>query len=157
MLEPAFLDAMEISRWEALVAVYCDVAVMAEGWLRLGVPERREHVDLVEFLTAEGTEFLGGFPVPAYRCDRGWEEDMAELRVRLSQAQLAAPKPPQEIARQSAHRIYETLPIHTNLRSFDLELVVNSVRFQFVRVNEDMQRQCDRDSMIQGLYPQSAA
>ena len=157
MLEQAFLDAVEVSRWEALVAVYGDLALIVEGWLRPALPDRRVQAALAEILTAEGAKFLAGFPLPTHRREHGWGQDMADLRARLSEAQLAPPRQPQDIARTSGDRIYETLPIHTNFKNFDRELVVNSVRFQFVRVNEDMQRQCDRDSIIRELFPQPAS
>ena len=157
MVEKAFLDAVEFSRWEALVAVYGDLALITEGWLRPALPDRRDQVALAEILTAEGAKFLASFPMPAHRRDHGWSQDMADLRIRLSEAQLAPPRQAQAIARTSGDRIYETLPIHTNFKNFDHDLVVNSVRFQYVRVNEDMQRQCDRDSIIRDLFPQKAA
>ena len=148
MLEREFLDAMEICRWQALADVYADLAVLAEAWMRRSLHDDVAKARIADFLVAGGRDFLESFPEPAHRQGQGWGKEMAELRTRLAAMQLAAPKAPQEVARVAGNKVYDIMPIHTNFKNFDRELVVNSVRFQFVRVYEDMSQQGVRDQVV---------
>jgi hypothetical protein len=133
--EMDFQAALERCRWEALSAVALDVAVVIEGFLRphwtgpLPVLADRLAVLLGEGLTELGT--------PPYRPD-GWAGLVADTRERLALAQLGAPKPAYEVAVVGAERLFEVLPIHTNLRQHDREMVVNGVRFLMTRYADDL-------------------
>ena len=157
MLEREFLDAMEICRWQALADVYADLAVLAEAWMRPSLQDEAAKARIADFLVARGRDFLESFPEPAHRMGQGWGKEMAELRTRLAAMQLAAPKAPQEVAHVAGNKVYDIMPIHTNFKNFDRELVVNSVRFQFVRVYEDMSQLGIRDQVVADiLHPAGA-
>ena len=45
---------------------------------------------------------------------------------------------PAEIADYSAKRLFDTLPIHSNHRELDEEVVYGAVRFRMIAVNQEL-------------------
>ena len=140
MLEKDFLAAMEVCRWEALAAVYADLAVMTEGLLRTHLDRPEQAPELADALLALVRRGLTYFPVPPHRAEQGWEPDFARLRSRLGESQMAAPRHPKDIGHVAGPILFQHMPIHSSLMSFDSEMVTNSVRMQIVRLHEDMER-----------------
>ena len=157
MLETAFLEAMEVCRWEALAAVYADLAVMAEGFLRSALRDEAEKVAVADFLAEAMQGALAVFPVPAHRAEGGWTDAVVALRQRLAEAQMATPRHPKDIGYVSGPKLHAVMPIHSNMMAFDRQLVVNSVRFQLVRVYEDFQAQADRAAVAGDILRRAAA
>ncbi|MGE4218125.1 MAG: hypothetical protein AB7G39_01655 [Alphaproteobacteria bacterium] len=157
MLEKDFLDAMEVCRWEALAAVYADLAVLTEGVLRpwLDRPERAP--DLADALLLLVRRGLTYFPVPPHRAEQGWEPAFNDLRSRLGEAQMAAPRHPKDIGHIAGPILFQHMPIHTSLRRLDREMITNSVRLQIVRLNEDMQRRLIPRAALDDLLSSVAA
>lgn len=133
--ETDFQAALERCRWDALAAVALDVAVVAEGFLR---PHWTEPLpvlaDRLAALLGEGLTELG---TPPHRAD-GWAALVADARERLALAQLGAPRPPYDVAVAGAERLFQLLPIHTNVRQHDREMVVNGIRFLMTRYADDL-------------------
>ena len=157
MLERPFLDAMEVCRWEALAAVYADLAILVEGHLRPGMRSPGQQVAAADFLAQSMAEALAAFAVPVHRAETGWDETVRALRDRLATAQLAEPCHPKEIGLISGPRLYEVMPMHTNMMTFDKELVVNSVRFQIMRVHEDLIRLWDPQAVLSDMLALASA
>lgn len=135
MIEPAFLEAIEVSRWEAFAAALEDLTVLLEGLLRPQDPATAAR--LADALTAIAAEVLARHPVPAHR-PQGWDEELAGLRQRLARLQLIAPQTAAEIAKTGGTRIYEGLPFDRSATKHDRELVTNAVRFNFCRIADDL-------------------
>ncbi len=127
--EQRFVDALEISRWEAYAAALADLFVVAEGRLRDTVVGRE--YDLVARLADLHETVLSRYPVPAHRPE-GWTSEGAGLRQRLTTAQLAPPLAMVDVALICAERIFSTLPIHERLREPDKPAVVANVQFMMV-------------------------
>ena len=148
-VEPTFLEAMDLCRWEAYAAVLIDVAVMVEGKLRpfLGsIPAPA----LAESLTAMVGQCLAAHGVPAHRPE-GWQPVVDEAARRLAQAQLAAPSAAHRIGLAAGDRVFEVLPIHPVLRGNDHELIQNNVRFNLVRAAEDFETWTDPAAIVADL------
>ncbi len=146
--EVGFNEALERCRWEALGAVAVDVAVVVEGYLRpawTGTPAA-----LADVLSARAVEGLRGQGEPAFRPE-GWAFLVPVLAERLAQAQLAEPHSAHEVARVGGGILFDLLPIHTNLRNYDREVVINGVRFWMARMADDMPRKLARDALVRDL------
>lgn len=155
MLEGDFLAAMEVCRWEALAAVYADLAVMTEGMLRSHLDRPQRAPDLADALLTLVRRGLTYFPVPQHRAEQGWEPDLAQLRSRLGEAQMAAPRHPKDIGHVAGPILFQHMPIHSSLMRFDSEMVTNSVRMQIVRLHEDMERRIVPQAVLaQLLHPE---
>lgn len=152
MLEPAFLAACEISRWEAFAAALGDIAVYCEGRLRPAEPLLRTR--LADRMTAAVATVLARHPLPAH-LPGGWHDELAALRERLAEAQLAPPQGAAAVARTGGARIHAALPLHKDMTKHDRELVTNAVRFNFSRIADDMEAQIDFAAVAEAFLSDS--
>jgi hypothetical protein len=123
-----FLEELAVSRWESFAALAEDMAVLVEGHLRPHAAPEPER--LVAPLAALVGAILGGYERPRHRPD-GWADVIERSRTRLAQAQLAVPKAPMEISRVSAQRFYDTMPVRSNNKEYDVQVIESAVRFGF--------------------------
>src|SRR3546814_18517629 len=108
--ERAFLDALEIGRWEAYAAVLVDVAVMIEAKMRPACGPATPDV-LADRLTDMVRVNLGRFPVPAHRpAAPGWNDLVPLAALRLGLAPIAAPMPPHPTSPAAARRLIAVPP-----------------------------------------------
>lgn len=147
--ERAFLDAMEVCRWEAYGAVLLDVAVLVEAKLRPAAARLPLPV-LAEALTAMVRANLDRFPLPAHRAAAAtpWDDLLDLAATRLGRAQLAAPKPAHVIGCESARRVFAVLPVHERLRGHDYELVQNNIRFNLSLAASEFEKRADGPAIL---------
>jgi hypothetical protein len=146
--EPEFAKAFEFSRWEAFVAVLADLAVLAEGRLRPAAGARAS--ELVEGLTDLFAAVLAGHTPPSHRAE-GWPVEIAALRDRLARVQIAPPMPAVKVAEVSAARLYDTLPIHPDLRIRDRPALIANVQFRMVSLCDEFDRRLDPHAVVADL------
>ena len=155
--EAAFVEAMEVCRWESYAAILVEVAVMVEAKLRPSLtPIDAPPIKLARGLVALIGEVLAGYPAPAHRPD-GWSEVIEQARTRLAEAQLAAPKPANQLGFKAGSSVYAVLPIHPTLRNHDFELIRNNIRFNLIRGAEDFDRQADRQAIVADIVGAAGA
>jgi hypothetical protein len=144
--EDEFGRAIERCRWEAYAAVLADVGEVALIYLRhRGFDGPQLAAALGEVLRAA----LVRHPIPAHRAS--WEDAVELARARLHRALLAPPRPVHRVGRMSGRRVFEVLPIHTNLKAHDREMVVNNIRFLLCRVYADMEAALDGAALGRAL------
>jgi hypothetical protein len=135
-LEPAFLDRLEVCRWEAYAIVLAEVAELAMIRLRrdgAAVPQA-----YLPGLVAVAQAALLRHPVPSHRTD--WGDAAAAIERHLARAALAVPRPVHLVGIGSADAIFDLLPIHADLRPQDREMFRNSVRFAICGAYDAMSR-----------------
>lgn len=152
MMEAAFLEAYEVSRWEAFGAALSDLVVFLEGQLRPS--DTRLHARLVDRLIVAAATVLARHPVPAHKPE-GWAGEIAQLRERLNTTQLGPPLAAAEVSRTSGTRIYQALPLHSDMTKHDRQLVTNAVRFNFSRIASDLEQQIDVPALLAELLAES--
>lgn len=147
--EKPFLDALDICRWESFAAVLGDLLILAEGQLRIEVaPQQRSR--LLGALQDVYATVLRAQPLPPHRA-QGWDDEVKAFSARLGAAAGAAPRLAVEVADHSARRMFETLPIHSNMRELDEEVVFGAVRFRMIAVSQEMQRRADAARLAAAL------
>lgn len=135
--EKPFLEALDRCRWDTFAAVLGDLIIVAEGKLRSHVaPE--QHARLCEALAGLYRVILASLPPPAHRPE-GWSEAMASFTPRFREASLGDPRQALDVADHSARCLFDTLPIHLNMRELDEEVVYGAVRFRMIAVSQEMQ------------------
>lgn len=147
--EKPFLEALDVCRWESFVAVLGDLVIVAEGHLRPHARVER-HARLLEALRRLYVDVLGALPLPPHR-GQGWDDEVAAFGARLKSSAAGAPRPVLEIADHSARRMFDTLPIHSNMRELDEEVVYGAVRFRMIAVSQEMQRRTDATRLVGSL------
>src|SRR5512134_1936783 len=135
--EKPFLEALDRCRWDTFAAVLGDLIIVAEGKLRPHVAPS-QHSRLCEALARLYPEILATLPAPAHRAD-GWAEANASFAPRFNDATRGAPRQALDVADHSAKRLFDTLPIHLNMRELDEEVVYGAVRFRMIAVSQEMQ------------------
>ncbi|MCC6473692.1 MAG: hypothetical protein IT514_08105 [Burkholderiales bacterium] len=136
--EKPFLDALDVCRWETFAAVLGDLAILAEGVLRPGLP-LQQHARARAALLRLHEEALTSLPPPAHRAE-GWTGMTGAFAPRLEAACAGPPRQALEVADHSARRLFDTLPIHVNMRELDEPVIYGAVRFRMVAVRDEMRR-----------------
>ena len=136
--EKPFLEALDVCRWESFAAVLGDLTIVAEGHLRQHVPPDRQGI-LRDSLAALYRESVESLPLPVHR-PHGWRDQIEAFIPRLAMAGAAPPRQALDVADHSARRMFDTLPIHSNMRELDEEVVFGAVRFRMIAVSQEMQR-----------------
>ena len=151
--EAEFLQALEISRWEAFAAILVDIAVLMEGKLRpaLGdVPDAHSKSALADALAVLVEDRLNYHPAPRHR-PHGWLDVVEAARQRLYEGQRSPPKAAHEIGKAAGRRVFETLPMHPSVRTYDQELVENNVRLNLSRIAADFETRARPDPLLADL------
>jgi hypothetical protein len=145
--EQAFVDSLEVCRWEAYAEVLGEVAELALILLRRQSPVDPQ-VYLPDMAAAVGAA-LRRHPVPGHRTS--WDAAAAAIEQHLAQSLLAAPRAVHLAGFGAADAIFAHLPIHPDLRREDGEMFRNSVRFALCRVFDEMTRRLDVAALAQSL------
>jgi hypothetical protein len=147
--EKPFLDALDVCRWETFATVLGDLLLVVEGHLRPQVAAEQRH-HLTAALIDLHSAVFASLPLPAYRT-QGWD-DVTELFInRLRAAGLGNPAQALDVADHSAKRLFDTLPIHINMRELDEEPVYGSVRFRMIAVSQEMRRRFAPAQLVREL------
>jgi hypothetical protein len=137
--EQAFVDALEVCRWEAYAEVLAEVAELVLILLRRQDPG--DSRACLPGLVAAADAALRRHPVPAHRAS--WDDASAAIAQHLAQALLASPRAVHLTGFGAADAIFAYLPIHPDLRREDREMLRNSMRFALCRVFDEMTRRLD--------------
>ena len=151
--EKEFQDALTVCRWESFAATLSDILILTEGFLRTASPQidrdRLHRIDaaLAGFYPA----ILASHPLPTHRAGKGWSDVEAEFAIRFAAACAAPPGKPAQVALHSARRLFETLPIHTNMRELDEEIVHGAVLFRMIAVHQELGQRANPEKLIAAL------
>lgn len=145
--EDAFRQAMNVCRWEGYAAMLAAVSAVAQRFLldAGSSPERLEPA-LVGLIARD----LGSRPLPPHRA-HGWSDVVEAIPAKLRAARESPDQKLAEFVVPAAKRLFETLPIHSNHRELDEEIVINSVQFQFVAFSDRFRREVDSAAVGRAL------
>ena len=149
--EQAFLDSLEVCRWEAYAALLADVAELALILLRRQSPADPQ--GYLPGIAEAARAALLRHPVPRHRAS--WDEACAAIEQHLAQSLLAAPRAVHLAGLHSADAIFGYLPIHPDLRREDREMFRNSVRFALCGVFDEVTRRLDVPLLETALQPRA--
>lgn len=135
--EKPFLDALDVCRWETFAAVLGDLLILVETHLRPHVAAG-QRARLCEALIGLYSTAAATLPTPTHR--DGWEKARESFVLRFKAASLGRPQQALDVADHSAKRLFDTLPIHINMREMDQEPVYGAVRFRMIAVNQELQQ-----------------
>jgi hypothetical protein len=145
--EQAFIDSLEVCRWEAYAEVLAEVAELVLILLRRQDPGDPQAC-LPGLLAAAGAALLR-HPVPGHRTS--WDAAAALIEEHLAQSLFASPRAVHLAGFGAADAIFAQLPIHPDLRPEDREMFRNSLRFALCRVFDEMKRRLDVPALTQAL------
>ncbi|MBM3732016.1 MAG: hypothetical protein FJW24_00895 [Acidimicrobiia bacterium] len=152
--EKEFQDALAVCRWESFAATLADLLLMTEGYMRSETrtfSDEPVHRRAREALGQFYPEILASYPVPAHRATQGWSDVEAAFTIRFAAAIAASPRSASDIADHSARRMFETLPIHPDMRQLDEEIVHGAVRFRLIAAHQELMRRARIPELIESL------
>jgi hypothetical protein len=147
--EKPFIEALTRCRWESYAAMLADLTLIAETKLIEAARKLGREKDLKPALAKLYADTLRAQPVPAHRQD--WEDAIAAFGRRQAAFNPAPAPPPDHIIMHGARVLFETSPIHTNMRKFDEEIVFGAVRFHSVAFSQRLGAQLRPDAVAQSL------
>jgi hypothetical protein len=136
--EQAFIDSLEVCRWEAYVALLAEIAELVLIRLRTRGAEAEACLPGLEEAARSA---LLRHPVPAHRTS--WGEACADVERHLARALLAEPRAVHLVGFDAADAIFDLLPIHPDLRPEDRRMFQNSVRFGLCRAFGTIRQRLD--------------
>jgi hypothetical protein len=148
--EEAFQTALAVCRWETFAAVLADILIATEGYLRAHARDAAEAARLAAAFEAMYPAILGAYPHPRHR-PQGWGDAIDAFLRRAAEARGARPRSAADVARHSARRLFETLPIHPSMRRPDEEVVFGSVRFLMVSSLQNLERRASAADILRDL------
>lgn len=148
--EKAFMEAIELSRWQNYPIGLGNVSEMVMNTLREHAGERQSL--LVDRVVEASHAVTGRYRVPDGFPDGFWADVRAGLETRLRQAALAAPKPVKDIPNPTINTFFDQLPIHKNLRGHDHQLVQNNIRINLCRSYEAFVEALDAPALMADLF-----
>lgn len=152
--DPVFQDLMRVCRWESFAAVLADMIVLTEARLRPAVGG--DPNALVDPLVALYRAIIAAYPVPAHRSE-GWDADIAGFRQRLERAQMIAPLPPSDVALVGARRVFDVLPVYSQYREVDYQVIEGAVRFGIIAFNDQLRARLQIDAVLADLRADAPA
>ena len=147
--EKPFIEALTRCRWESYAAILVDLTLIAETKLIEAARKLGRAEDLKPALARLYADTLKAQPVPIHRPD--WNDAITAFERRQSAFNPAPPPPPDHVILYSTRILFESLPIHTNMRKFDEEIVFGAVRFHSVAFSQRLGAQLRADAVVQSL------
>lgn len=145
MEDDTFARSVNIAKWEIYLACLCDLAIYAAA--RLGFPldapadeMRAIAVHLVDAATAEEE-------IPAER-PQGFEDIRQAFRARAQEIAWNEELVGDAAFQNSAAALVEWAPIADELKSHDVEIVKNSMRFKWKKVRDQLDSILEADAVL---------
>ncbi|MEC9345259.1 MAG: hypothetical protein VYB54_03465 [Pseudomonadota bacterium] len=145
--EKAFMEALRAGQFVAFAAMLGDVSELLLGKLRTATAA--DPARLGALLSRMAGDSLAPCPPPAGRS--GWDAELQAIIVQLDGAMVAPPRPAHAIPGRSVAIVYDSLPIHDNLKGHDRAVIDAHIRFQMARAAEDLERRIDGPALARAL------
>ena len=139
--DPAFLHAIEQSRWRAFPLALAIVGEIAEGLLRRGVgDDRRAATDTLKSLVLS---VFDRYPFPQQLARAEWIEARHILSHRLDLIGIHAVKAAKDVPETFADDYFGLMPIHEKLRGHDRLTIRNYLRVTACNIHEEFEKRAD--------------
>ena len=133
--DAGFNEAFRKCRWDSFGLLASDMTLMSFGRIAENRPAIRDR--LAARMPELYAEILREYPLPAHR-PGGWA-DMAD-RFALGLSGLSLPVDPAKLATATAKSVFATMPVFSENRAGDYDVVYNAVHFGLVAFSDRLGR-----------------
>jgi len=140
-----FVVSINIAKWQIWLACLSDLAVYAGGLLLQHPDAKLEQVS--ELLRDVVNEILADTGVPGEAGDK-FMQGAEHLRQRLALCNWQEFEDGEQAFSHSPSALVEWAPIVDELKQMDEEIVINSVRFRWQKVRQDLREALDAGSVL---------
>jgi hypothetical protein len=143
-----FVISINIAKWQMWLACLSDLAVYAGGLLMKN-PQAKEKVvaDLIKDIVNKILEETGR---PEDAGDKFFES-ANQVRQRLALCEFQNISDNEQAFSHSPPALVEWAPIIDELKKMDEDIVINSVRFRWQKVRQDLRQALDSDEILNSL------
>jgi len=153
--EQAFKDSVEVSRWTGYPTGLAALAEIVRGILF-------DHADRKPLNDAVASAALAAFdtyPVPAALGEETWKKARETLVERLALVNSHPPKFAKDVILPYAQVLYDSQPIHEELRKNDFEMIRAQLRINLVTMHDEFSSRVHKAALLAdlGVHPRSSA
>jgi hypothetical protein len=145
--EAAFQHAVEVSRWTNFPVGLAALAEIVRGVL-FEAADRKALNDAVSSATLAAFD---KYPVPEVLGEETWKQARETLLLRLQQIDMHPPKFAKDVILPYAKQIFDTQPIHEELRKRDFEMIQAQLRINLVTMHVEFEQRTDKPVLLQEL------
>lgn len=153
--EKAFQDSVEVSRWTGYPTGLAALAEIVRGVLF-------NHADRKPLNDAVSSAALAAFdkyPVPAALGEETWKKARETLIERLANIDSHPPKFAKDVILPYAQILYDSQPIHEELRKRDFEMIQAQLRINLVTMHDEFEKRAEKAPLLNdlGVQPRAGA
>jgi hypothetical protein len=91
------------------------------------------------------------YPVPEVIGEETWKQARETLILRLKQIDLHPPKFVKDVILPYAQQIFDTQPIHEELRRRDFQMITAQLRINLVNMHDEFENSVDMPALLREL------
>lgn len=145
--EEAFKHSVEVSRWSGYPTGLAAVAEIVRGVL-FHDAERKALNDAV---SSAALSAFDRYPVPEVLGEETWRQARETLIERLAQIDSHPPKFAKDVILPYAQILYDSQPIHEELRRRDFEMIQAQLRINLVTMHDEFERRVVKPALLSDL------
>jgi hypothetical protein len=153
--EAAFQHAVEVSRWTGYPTGLAALAEIVRGIL-FHDAERKSLNDAISSATLAAFD---QYPVPEVLGEETWKKARETLIERLANIDTHPPKFAKDVILPYSQILYDSQPIHEELRKRDFEMIQAQLRINMVTMHDEFERRVKKTALLAdlGVHPRSSA
>jgi len=145
--EQAFKDSVEVSRWTGYPTGLAALAEIVRGVL-FNDAERKT---LNAAVSSAALAAFDKYPVPAALGDEIWKKARQTLIERLALIDMHPPKFVKDVILPYAQVLYDSQPIHEELRKRDFEMIQAQLRINLVTMHDEFEKRINKAALLSDL------
>jgi hypothetical protein len=145
--EAAFQQSVEVSRWTGYPTGLAALAEIVRGVL-FNYADRKPLNDAV---SSAALAAFDKYPVPQALGDETWKKARETLIERLANIDSHPPKFAKDVILPYAQVLYDSQPIHEELRKRDFEMIQAQLRINLVTMHDEFESRADKAALLSDL------
>ena len=145
--EQAFKDSVEVSRWTGYPTGLAALAEIVRGVL-FNDADRKT---LNAAVSSAALAAFDKYPVPAALGDETWKKARQTLIERLALIDMHPPKFVKDVILPYAQVLYDSQPIHEELRKRDFEMIQAQLRINLVTMHDEFEKRVNKAALLSDL------
>lgn len=143
-----FVKVYAKCRWEAFGLLALDMTALATGLMLATAPGRASRRELIPKMELVYSAALREYPAPDHRAD-GWDDLLTECRTRLEA--VDGPLEPIKLAKPTAKRVFDQLPVYSKNKAEDLKVVQNAFDFGLIAYYDRLRKRVPAAAAAEAL------
>lgn len=153
--EQAFKDSVEVSRWTGFPIGLAALAEIVRGALF----DDADRKPLNDAVSSAALAAFDKYPVPVALGEDTWKKARETLIERLALIDSHPPKFAKDVILPYAQILYDSQPIHEELRKRDFEMIQAQLRINLVTMHDEFAKRVKKVELLSdlGVHPRTNA